>query len=109
MKKIANNAAVRLTTVPFKFAAPAARRVSLAGDFNNWDREDMPMYKGSDGVWYLSVLLTPGRYEYRMIVDGVWQDDPAAAQKTANSDGSKNSVKTVGAEIGVAHAQRPAG
>jgi len=68
-------------TVSFKFPAPAARQVALAGDFNYWNPEDMPMYKGSDGVWYLSVPLAPGRYEYRFVADGVWQDYPAAFVK----------------------------
>jgi 1,4-alpha-glucan branching enzyme len=107
MKKIANDSAARLKTVPFKFPDPAAKRVSLAGDFNNWDREDMPMYKGSDGVWYLSVSLMPGSHEYRFIADGVWQDDPAAQQKIANAEGGKNCVKTVGVEIGVGQTQQP--
>jgi 1,4-alpha-glucan branching enzyme len=76
----------RQSTISFVFPADAARRVSLAGDFNNWDLEDMPMYKGSDGVWYLSVSLTPGRHEYRFVADGVRQ-------------GSENRVKIVSAEI----------
>jgi 1,4-alpha-glucan branching enzyme len=79
--KLSNDKSGRQITISFKFPAPAARRVSLAGDFNNWDPEDMPMYKGSDGVWYLSVSLAPGRYEYRFIADGAWQDDPAAHNK----------------------------
>lgn len=69
-------------TIPFVFPAAAARRVSLAGDFNKWNPEDTPMYKGSDGVWYLSVSLAPGRHEYRFIADGVCQ-------------GSENCVKIV--------------
>jgi 1,4-alpha-glucan branching enzyme len=99
MKKTSNDKMIALTVVPFSFAAPTARRVLLAGDFNNWDPEDMPMYKSSNGVWYLSVSLTPGRHEYRFIADGVWQDDPASQQKVVNAMGSENCVKTVGAEI----------
>jgi 1,4-alpha-glucan branching enzyme len=79
----------------FAFAAPAARQVSLAGNFNNWDSYAMPMRKGADGVWYLSVALKPGRYEYRFIADGVWQDDPAAKQSADNYLGGENSVKTI--------------
>jgi len=99
MKKTSNDKMIALTVVPFSFAAPTARRVLLAGDFNNWDPEDMPMYKSSNGVWYLSVSLRPGRHEYRFIADGVWQDDPASQQKVVNAMGSENCVKTVGAEI----------
>ena len=99
MKQLSNDKNAKEHVVSFVFPAPAARRVSLAGDFNNWDLEDMPMYKGSNGVWYLSVLLTPGTHEYRFFADGVWRDDPAAEQKIANVMGSENCVKRVGSEI----------
>ena len=79
--ELSNDRNGRHITIPFVFPAPAARRVSLAGDFNNWDPEDMPMYKGSDGVWYLTVSLPPGRHEYRFVADGVWQDNPAVRIK----------------------------
>jgi 1,4-alpha-glucan branching enzyme len=88
-----------LTTVnrmtPFAFPAPAARQVSLAGDFNNWDPKAGPMHKGPDGVWHLGVALKPGRYEYRFVADELWCDDPAAELKTANAMGTENSVRIV--------------
>ena len=90
-----NHKGFKQSSIPFTFPAPAARQVSLAGDFNNWDPKAMPMHKGPDGIWHLSVALKPGRHEYRFIADGVWQDDPAAHQRTANSMGSENCVKTV--------------
>jgi len=80
---------------PFAFPAPAARQVSLAGGFNNWDPKTMPMHKGPDGVWHLSVALKPGRHEYRFVADGVWQDDPAAQHRIANALGGENCVKIV--------------
>jgi 1,4-alpha-glucan branching enzyme len=85
----------KVRSIPFTFEAPAARQVSLAGDFNNWDPKAMPMHIGPDGVWHLSVGLTPGRHEYRFVADGVWRDDPAAQQRTANDLGSENCVKVV--------------
>ena len=81
----------------FTFLAPTTRRVSLAGDFNNWDTRAAPMEKGPDGIWRLGVPLVPGRYEYRFYADGVWQDDPAAQQRAANSLGTENCVRIVGA------------
>ena len=106
MKESSTDKSIVSTTVPFSFAAPKARRVSLAGDFNDWNQEDMPMYKSSNGVWYLSVSLTPGLHEYRFIADGVWQDDPTAQQKVANAMGSENCVKMVGVEINAGPTQR---
>ncbi|MBI3849566.1 MAG: isoamylase early set domain-containing protein [Verrucomicrobia bacterium] len=80
---------------PFAFQAPAARQVSLAGDFNNWDPKAGPMRRGPGGVWHLSVALKPGRYEYRFFADQVWCDDPAALQKAGNSLGTENCVRIV--------------
>jgi 1,4-alpha-glucan branching enzyme len=78
----------------FAFSAAAARQVSLAGDFNNWDTKASPMHKGPDGVWHLAVALPPGRHEYRFFADEVWCNDPAAQQKVANSLGTENCVCT---------------
>ena len=54
-------------SIPFAFPAPAARQVSLAGDFNNWDPKAMPMRKGANGVWHLSVALKPGRQDAKNV------------------------------------------
>lgn len=39
--------------------APNAQAVSIAGDFNNWDPEEYPLTKISDGIWqvYLPFVL----------------------------------------------------
>ena len=83
------------SSIQFAFPAPEARKVSLAGDFNNWDTKATPMHKAADGVWHVGVALGLGRHEYRFIADGVWLDDPAAQQKITNALGTENCVKTV--------------
>ena len=79
----------------FAFPAPAARRVSLVGDFNNWDTKAGPMHRGPDGVWHLGVALKPGRYKYRFFADEAWCDDPAAHHRAANSMGTENCVRII--------------
>jgi 1,4-alpha-glucan branching enzyme len=79
----------------FSFPAPAARQVSLAGDFNGWDTNAGLMQKGPDGVWHLAVSLKPGRYEYRFFADEEWCNDPSAQEKAANSMGTENCVRIV--------------
>src|SRR4029434_3919384 len=91
-----NDKNLKENSVPFTYPAPAAQKVSLAGDFNNWDPQSLPMHKDTHGAWHLSVALKPGRHEYRFIADGVWQDDPTAKQRTANAMGSENCIRTVG-------------
>jgi 1,4-alpha-glucan branching enzyme len=90
-----NNKSPKPGSIHFAFPAPEAQQVSLAGDFNNWDSKATPMHKGAHGVWHVGVALKPGRHEYRFIADGVWQDDPAAEQRTTNALGTENCVKTV--------------
>ena len=79
----------------FAFQAPTSRKVSLAGDFNNWDTKAAPMQKGTDGIWRLSVNLAPGRYEYRFLADEIWFNDPNAQQKVPNTLGTENCVRIV--------------
>jgi len=96
IKRKSSRKATRTSSLTkFDFEAPAARQVSLAGSFNNWDTDALPLQNGPDGFWRVSVPLKPGRYEYRFYVDGDWQDDPFAQQKVANPLGSLNCVKIV--------------
>jgi 1,4-alpha-glucan branching enzyme len=90
-----NDKNLKENSVPFTYPAPAAQKVSVAGDFNNWDPQSLPMRKDKQGVWHLTVALKPGRHEYRFIADG-GKDDPTAKQRTANSMGSENCIRTVG-------------
>ncbi len=53
------------------------------------------MTKLRDDKWWTEVLLAPGRYEYRFVVDGQWQDDPMAVDFAANSFGGLNCVVVV--------------
>ena len=79
----------------FQFYAPEARRVALVGTFNEWDDNTLPMKKDTKGTWKASVALPPGRYEYRLWVDGVWHDDPNAQERVENPFGSHNCVRIV--------------
>lgn len=69
----------------------------LAGDFNQWSSYTMPMVRDTRGVWRARVPLPRGRYEYRFIVDGNWQNDPHACGVVPNEFGSCNCVAEVGA------------
>lgn len=53
-----------------------ARKVFLAGDFNNWKPNDISLGKTIDG-WVLNTTLPAGNYQYKFIVDGNWITDPA--------------------------------
>ena len=76
----------------FRFKAPAATTVSLAGDFTDWQKRAIPMQKGKDGIWLVTVELMPGKHNYRFIVDGEWRDDPDCSLRVPNPYGSQNMV-----------------
>jgi len=79
--------------VVFVMLYPRAGSVQLAGDFNNWQPEQTPMLKvGKSGVWQTEMKLSPGRYRYRLVVDGQWQQDPYNELTELNPFGGFNSV-----------------
>lgn len=84
-----------LKTISFTMLAPEAQRVSLAGDFNNWGKDACLLKKNSKGIWEISISLSPGRYEYRFLVDKEWKNDPNCKDLVLNPFGSENSTLTV--------------
>jgi 1,4-alpha-glucan branching enzyme len=71
--------------VRFAVWAPNARRVSVVGNFNNWDGRRHPMRARLAGIWEIFVpRLTPGEsYKYEILgPNGVipLKADPVAAQ-----------------------------
>ncbi|MBN1886053.1 MAG: AAA family ATPase [Candidatus Krumholzibacteriota bacterium] len=80
----------------FAVDAPRAGNVYLTGEFTNWSREGMRMERDPrDGLWKTTLMLDPGEYEYRFIVDGVWIKDPANADSVLNEFGQENSLLIV--------------
>lgn len=83
---------VKSKPTEFKFYAPQAKRVSLAGTFNNWNPKELSAKKDSKGSWGLKVNLKPGKYEYKFVVDGSWANDPRCTSCIPNSFGGQNCV-----------------
>ncbi len=48
--------------VPFVLMAPKAVRVSIVGDFNDWDQAATPLQRAGEHTWWVVVNLPPGRY-----------------------------------------------
>lgn len=75
-----------LRIVQFMLTAPAASRVALAGDFNDWNTRGTPLARDSrDGRWTVTLALAPGRHRYAYVVDDTqWVRDPAATPAEPN-------------------------
>lgn len=78
--------------VTFSYEAVGAGEAILMGDFNDWNSAVHPMKNDGTGVWKRTILLPPGRYEYKFLIDGKWRMDPGNAQVCANQFGTKNNV-----------------
>ncbi|MCQ2379000.1 MAG: glycogen-binding domain-containing protein [Victivallaceae bacterium] len=76
--------------VEFRYAMDEGRQVMLAGSFNDWAQ--VPMTFDGNGGYAVAVKLDPGYYEYRFVVDGVWQSDESNPSFAANDFGTLNSV-----------------
>jgi len=75
---------------------PRADSVQVAGDFNNWQPGKTTMQKvGDSGVWQTKIKLPEGKYRYRLVVDGQWQQDPYNEMTELNPFGGFNSVVEV--------------
>jgi hypothetical protein len=79
--------------VRFVLEARGARRVAVAGSFNDW-RTDAVMLEdaGDDGRFVATVALPPGLHEYMFVVDGQWVTDPTASERRPDGFGRQNAL-----------------
>ena len=88
--------------VQFMFVAPAATRVALVGEFNDWDQSATPMARAGGGAWHVALPLSHGRHVYAFVVDGSsWVADPQAPLAPERWFGAQNSVVLVNGAGGV--------
>ncbi|MEM9374350.1 MAG: AAA family ATPase [Planctomycetota bacterium] len=77
------------------FVQPATdvRLVSIVGDFNGWDPAASVMTRRDDlGIFECRISCPPGRFHYRLVVDGDWCCDPYNAALVPNGLGGENNI-----------------
>ncbi len=87
-----------VTSRGVRFAHPGDDRATIyvAGDFNDWSATSTPLrYDDRIGAHETVIEMPPGRYCYRLIVDGRWTADPHNQHKQVNKYGEFNSVVVV--------------
>ncbi len=72
-----------------------ATDVRVTGSFCGWSPDGVRLTHDAYGMWHARLHLEPGRYEYRLLADGAWCDDPRCPERVANPFGSSNCVLTV--------------
>ena len=78
--------------VNFFCAAPNAKGVFIAGDFNEWNPTSHPMQRSPDGNWVVQLTLTNGHHRYWFLVDGVPTLDPRAQGVSRNEKNERVSL-----------------
>ena len=91
--------------VTFKVRAPGARKVHLAGEFNDWNPDTHPMEKDEEGFWKIGLRLAPGKYEYKLRVDGRWWEDIEGGHFVPSPFGTFNKVLFVPERQPASHLQ----
>jgi 1,4-alpha-glucan branching enzyme len=95
-KSVAKEAKITKRRVTFTYRAEPGLKVYLAGTFNNWDADAKMMAdKQRNGNYSATVLLLPGSYEYKFVINGTWCANPECADWVQNDHGTLNSVKHV--------------
>jgi hypothetical protein len=61
----------------------------------NGIRLHTPLQQDTKGTWKISLDLKPGKYEYRFLLDGEWQNDPNCDCFVENPFGTSNCLKIV--------------
>ena len=79
----------------FSFFSPGTTNVNVAGEFNGWDTQSLPMKRDEDGIWRSKIKLLPGRYEYKLFADNAWVEDLPDSETIFNIFGTKNFVISV--------------
>ena len=95
MAKVKTKKKIRRRKVLMRFFAPGAGEVILMGDFNQWDPGTHPMNKKGEGFWERVLMLPLGRYEYKFLVDGKWENDPKNPDFCPSCFGTQNNVINV--------------
>ena len=76
-----------------------ADRISVVGEFNDWDSTATPMrYRSSEAEWTATIVLKAGqRYRFRYLVNGKeWLNDWYADDYEENPYGASDSVVDLG-------------
>ncbi|MFH0998498.1 MAG: isoamylase early set domain-containing protein [Pseudomonadota bacterium] len=90
-----NRSKQKTKEIQFSLKAVEAKKVSLVGEFNNWNPDADPMQSDDNETWTKTKMLSPGNIEYKFWVDGEWMQGPVNLRTCPNCFGTQNSVVKV--------------
>ncbi len=83
--------------IAFSYRDKGAGAVNLAGSFNGWSADALPLVNDGKGNWSIVQKLDAGQYEYKFVVDGNWLADPENSSTSSDPFGGVNSLVNVDA------------
>lgn len=98
MKKSAKTDRPARRSITLVYEDAPGKNVMVAGCFNNWQPTKALIDKDGCGVYSCRLLLEPGEYQYKFVIDGEWRLDNANPNFVPNEFGSLNSVLVVDAK-----------
>jgi 1,4-alpha-glucan branching enzyme len=87
----------KVTFILPKDIVSSASKVNLAGDFNQWNTDSIPMKKLKGGEYTVTVALEKGKeYQFKYLIDGnSWINEKEADKLVPNEFQTENSVVIV--------------
>lgn len=71
------------------------RKVLISGQMNEWTPSKGVLFE-KDGKWHIDFRLFPGKYQYKLILDGKMVCDRTNPDSVSNNSGGYNSLLTLG-------------
>ena len=79
--------------IKFYITRKDCAKLAVVGSFNSWNPNTSPMSKTDDGKWETTVILSPGKYSYKFLIDNkIRISDPACELKEPDGFGGINSI-----------------
>ena len=85
-------------SVTFVCEDAPGRQIFVAGSFNSWEPKNHLTDRDGSAKYSCRILLEPGEYQYKFVVDGEWRLDAANPNFVPNDFGTLNSLLTVPAK-----------
>lgn len=92
---------VEFSFTPSSAPSEAPRRAVVAGGFNGWSQDRTVLEdRDGDGTYTATMLMDPGTYSYKFVVDGRWIADPGNPNQAPDGFGGFNSMLSVAGAAG---------
>jgi len=75
------------------------RNLQVAGEFNDWIPDEGIETVEENGTLHKIFFAPAGEYQYRLVIDGKWRNDPTNPEQILNQLGVHNSMLRVGDEF----------